>query len=145
MEECEQQWQQLAQEVVSGMKEWRHQHPKATLTEIETALDERLARLRARMLQDTALASRAAAWSDAPAAERPTCPECGTALVSRGRHTRHLETQGGREVTLPRRYGVCPACQAGLFPPGSRTGAAARPSDPPPAGAIDAAGELDAV
>ena len=35
-------WNQLAQEVMSGMKEWRLQHPKATLREIEAALDERL-------------------------------------------------------------------------------------------------------
>ena len=43
----EAQWRQLADEVCTGMKEWRLQHPKATLTEIERALDERLARMRA--------------------------------------------------------------------------------------------------
>ena len=32
------------EEVMSGMKEWRLQHPKATLTEIEITLDERLGR-----------------------------------------------------------------------------------------------------
>ncbi len=53
-------WNNLAQEVMSGMKEWRLQHPKATLREIEVALDERLGRLRARMLEDVALASAAA-------------------------------------------------------------------------------------
>jgi len=47
-------WNELAEEVVTGMKEWRLQHPKATLREIERALDERLAKMRARMLQDAA-------------------------------------------------------------------------------------------
>ena len=42
------------------MKEWRLQHPKATLRQIEGALDERLGKMRARMLQDAALASAAA-------------------------------------------------------------------------------------
>ena len=45
-------WNQLAHEVMSGMKEWRLQHPKATLREIEAALDERLGKMRARMLED---------------------------------------------------------------------------------------------
>jgi hypothetical protein len=41
------------------MKEWRIQRPKATLKEIEIALDERLGRLRARLIEDMALASSA--------------------------------------------------------------------------------------
>ena len=44
------QWEQLAEEVMSGMKEWRLQHPKASLREIERALDERLGKMRARMV-----------------------------------------------------------------------------------------------
>jgi len=40
------------------MKEWRVQHPRATLSEMEVALDESLNRMRARMLEDMALASR---------------------------------------------------------------------------------------
>jgi hypothetical protein len=35
-------WNALAEEVITGMKEWRLQHPKATLREIERALDEEL-------------------------------------------------------------------------------------------------------
>lgn len=53
-------WHQVAEDVMTGMKEWRMQHPKATCREIEAALDERLARRRARMLEDALLASRAA-------------------------------------------------------------------------------------
>lgn len=32
-------------EILSGMKDWRQQHPQATLTESEEAVDERLAKL----------------------------------------------------------------------------------------------------
>ncbi len=46
-QDFDQKWQELSTEVLSEMKEWRLQHPKATLREIEAALDERLARLRA--------------------------------------------------------------------------------------------------
>ncbi|SRR6266542_1462348 len=144
-EPFEGQWRELAEGVITGMTEWRQQHPRATLAEIEAALDARLARLRAQMLQDAALASAATQWREAPEGLRPGCPTCQTPLVSRGRGTRHLETQGGVEITLERRYGVCPACQTGLFPPGPGTGAAAGASDPAPAGATDPLGELDAV
>ena len=65
----EQQWRELAEDVLTGMKEWRLQHPKATWREIEAALDERLSRVRARMLQDLALAS---AMTDLGAAGRPS-------------------------------------------------------------------------
>ena len=45
----------ITYEILSGMREWNVQHPNATLTEIEQALDERWYRLRARMLHDLAL------------------------------------------------------------------------------------------
>jgi RNase P subunit RPR2 len=113
-----QDWRELSEQVISGMKEWREGHPKATFREIETELDERLSRLRAKMLQDTALASSQADWSELPKGQRPICPQCGTPLVSRGKRTRHLQTDGGQEVTLQRTYGTCPNCNGGLFPPG---------------------------
>ena len=111
-------WQTVGEEIFSGMREWRLQHPQATLREIETALDERLARLRARMLQDTALATRAADWATAPTADHPVCFHCQTPLEARGQQTRTLQTQGGRDVVLERTYGVSPTGQAGFVPPG---------------------------
>jgi hypothetical protein len=51
-------WEALSHEILTGMREWRLQHPKTTLPEIEAALDERLARLRARMLQAVGNATR---------------------------------------------------------------------------------------
>jgi hypothetical protein len=101
------QWEQLAEEVMSGMKEWRLQHPKATLREIERALDERLGKMRARMLQDAALASSAADIKAAQEAERPVCAECGGELVERTTAVRRLGTQQqirrhlGVEATAP--------------------------------------------
>ena len=111
-------WHELAEEVISGMKEWRLQHPKATLWEIEQTLDERLGKMRARLLQDAALASAAADFQTAQAAERPICPQCGVVLEGRGRQERQLTTHQDQIVRLERSYGVCPACGAGFFPPG---------------------------
>src|SRR5205807_1752806 len=67
-------WWPLAQEVLTGMKEWRLQHPPATLAEIEAALDARLRLLRARMPDDAALASAGAAAGAEPDPPRPPAP-----------------------------------------------------------------------
>ncbi len=111
-------WNELAEEVISGMKEWRLQHPKSTLRAIERALDERLAKMRARMLQDAALASAAADIQTATEEDQPVCPECGARLESRGKHERQVTTLHNQVLQLERSYGVCPACGAGVFPPG---------------------------
>jgi YgiT-type zinc finger domain-containing protein len=109
-------WRQLSEEITTGMREWRNQQPKATLREIETELDARLSRARARMLEDLALASTAATWQEAARLQSPSCPECGTPLDERGTHPRTLLTHGGQELTLQRSYGVCPKCGSGFFP-----------------------------
>ena len=111
-------WHEEAEEVISGMKEWRLQHPKATFREIEQALDERLGKMRARLLQDAAMASAAADLATAEGGERVRCAQCGAILVDRGQQERRLTTHHDQVVRLERSYGVCPACGAGFFPPG---------------------------
>lgn len=115
--ENEARWQQEAEVVMTGVKEWRGQHPHASLREIEDALDERLARMRTRMLHDLALASAAAQVREVPEAERPRCPSCGGPVEARGEETRTVTTTYNQPLDLERSYAVCPACQAGFFPP----------------------------
>ena len=121
-EEFERRWHLEAEAVMSGMKEWRLQHPKATFREIEAAVDEKLSGMRARLLEDLALASRAADLQDKQAGERSRCPGCGQVLESQGKQERTILTHGGREVHLKRDYARCPACRSGLFPSPGRTG-----------------------
>lgn len=71
-------------EILSGMKEWRQQHPTATLREIEEAVDEQLAKLRAGMLEELTRMSPQADWTQLPQEQRPKCEQCGRTLVSRG-------------------------------------------------------------
>ena len=78
-------WHELAEEVMSGMKEWRLKHPRGTLCEIESALDERLGKMRARMLADTALASAATEMTRSEGGEGWRCPACGKELEMRGK------------------------------------------------------------
>jgi len=103
-------WNELTQVIFSEMEEWRTQHPKATFVEIETAIDQRLAKLRTKMLEDNS-------QSLAQNQKYPKCEKCGEVLHKRGKHTRHLITEKGERVEIEREYLVCPHCGFGLFPP----------------------------
>jgi ribosomal protein S27AE len=115
--ETDHSWQQLSEEIFTGIKQWRRSHPKATLREIEEEVQKRMSRLEAQVIQDAAQESSSRDWKGARPEERPTCPVCGTSLHARGKHTRHLQAKDGQEVSLTRSYGTCPKCGTGLFPP----------------------------
>jgi YgiT-type zinc finger domain-containing protein len=109
--------QQEIVEIVTGLREWRAQHPRATFAEMERVVDERFNAARARVLEEMALASRAADVSGAAPADRVRCPSCGKALKPQGKKGRTVLVQGGNAVHLERDYALCPSCGAGLFPP----------------------------
>lgn len=111
-------WQQLNAEVLAEMTAWRRAHPRATLTEIEQAMDQHLAQARAHLFHQVAQDTPATDWRSAPPDEQPTCVDCGVPLRPNGSFTRHVQTQGGVDLALERTYGVCPQCGTGLFPPG---------------------------
>jgi hypothetical protein len=106
-------WQALSEEVYSGLADWRAAHPRARFAEIEAAVEERLAGLRARLLERVALASAATDLS-----RRPPGPQCGGPVQARGQRPRRLTAPGGQVVDLARPYAGCPACGTGFFPPG---------------------------
>jgi NADH pyrophosphatase NudC (nudix superfamily) len=116
-ERLEERWRQLCAEAITGMAEWRVQHPKAALSEIEHALDERLGNVRARMLEDAAMASQATDLRKVPAVDCPLCPRCGARLEHRTWEERSLNTHHGQTIRLGRSYAICPACGEALFPP----------------------------
>jgi ribosomal protein S27AE len=93
--------------------DWRQAHPQATWDELEVAVDAELAVLRAKVLQDTALASDAVDLRTV----RPPCPQCGTPLQAAGARTRRLTTDHEQPIDLTRTYARCPVCGTGVFPP----------------------------
>jgi len=114
-EDVQQKWSLLSAEIISGMAEWRIQHPKASFREIEAEVDQRLSVLRAKMLSDTAILSSQTELADDDALY--LCPSCGGELERKGKKKRKMQTRGGQEVALVREYGVCKECGQGLFPP----------------------------
>jgi hypothetical protein len=110
------QWRQVSEEMMAGSEEWRLHHTKATLQEIEAAVDARLAELRVRLLQDVALISQATDVSQASRLDRPICPHCGAVVEPRGPRERQVITHQGKMLRLMRSHVVCPTCQVGFFP-----------------------------
>lgn len=113
--DLEQQWQAASQRSVAAVAQWRATHPKATLAEIEQAVDEQMDRLRAQLIQEAVQASAAA---QSEVSQGLVCEQCGQALQARGRARRHWQTQGGHQVEVERTYVTCPQCGGGFFPPG---------------------------
>jgi ribosomal protein S27AE len=106
-------WLTEAADRFATLDAWRQAHPQATWSEIEAAVEAQLGPLRATLLQDTAMASAAAALSG----ERPACPACGERLQAAGTRRRRLRGEQDVPIALERTYARCPACGAGLFPP----------------------------
>ena len=147
--QTEEEWQELATAAFNGVVEWRLTHPTATWAEVERAVDERLAAVRARLLQDVAEASAARDLADDAAL--PACPalrhraDQGGAAAAAPTHGRGANGHAGRAPTP----GAPPAGR-GFFPldeelrllPGALTptlaraaGAAGRLAAVPPGGA----------
>ena len=112
------QWDELYQQASHEIQQWRQAHKKATLTEIENTVDAELAKMRAQMIEDLALASEVANLKDVPVEKRPHCPACSVSLSANGKQKRQLVTEHEQAVNLSRSQGVCPQCGTSSFPPG---------------------------
>lgn len=98
-----------ADDPTTALARWRAAHPDATLAEIEHAVDAQLSATRAALITELATTG---------VDPRPVCPDCGTPLQRVGTGSRTLRTahEGTLTFTAPRYR--CPACGAGLSPPG---------------------------
>lgn len=109
-------WSAETAAVLAEIGAWGRAHPRATLSEIEDAVDEQVARLRQQLVEERIQAHALADEARSP--ERRVCPECGGALQAHGKKPRMLTTKQGGALALDRTYWWCPRCRAGLFPPG---------------------------
>jgi RNase P subunit RPR2 len=114
-EDLQQRWKEYGEEATAAVAQWRMAHPKATLAEIEQAVDEQINRLRAQLIEQAAQVSTAAG---SEASQGLVCEHCGQALQARGRARRRWQTHGGQQVEVERTYVTCPQCGGGFFPPG---------------------------
>jgi hypothetical protein len=106
--------QRLSEEALSGGREWREAHPKATRHEGERVREERLSRLRARMVHDVAQHSAASEWSEQAATLQQSVPpvegRCAHEARSVGACTTVQEVRSSWSVTRRAGPTVAPAC-----------------------------------
>ena len=94
----------------ASLAAWASAHPEAGLGEIEREVDRQLRALRTALIAATAHLREEGG--------RPRCAACGGIMHRDGRQTIGLTTAQGGEVVLAGQRWRCPACGAGLFPPG---------------------------
>jgi hypothetical protein len=102
-----------SQEAFQTIAQWNQEHPNATMAEIESAIDQQLDEVGARIIEEIAQTSFSSSVQSAPVC----CPQCRARMHQRGKHARHLKTRGDLEVTLERDYLSCPDCGYSFFPP----------------------------
>ena len=98
----------------SQIKQWRDAHPRATLTEIEEAVEKELAELREAVVESLVQEGEDSAREQ----EAPLCPHCQSKMVKNGKKKRRLKTKEGKTITLERQQMRCLTCGMTLFPPG---------------------------
>ena len=111
-------WTACFQQASDRVSSWRETHPRATFTDIENNVDEQLAQLRTKMIQDLVAESKLGNIKDLPREERPRCPACGEPLAANGRQKRQLISHHEQVVEVERSKGYCRACRVSFFPPG---------------------------
>ena len=104
--------QEMSNELSRKMSQWRQANPKATLTEIEKAVEGELAALRKQLVEEMVQEGAVAGQ------EVPECPQCGQKMVKNGRRKRKLQSKEGQTIQLDRQQWRCLKCGATLFPPG---------------------------
>lgn len=104
--------QEQVDELTLKMRQWRAANPKATLTEIEEAVEAELAQKRKQLVEEMVQEKSAGIE------EKPDCPECGQKMVKNGRRQRKLKSKEGQTIQLDRQQWRCLSCGATLFPPG---------------------------
>lgn len=105
-----------AEAAIDELLLWEENAGKPNMTAIENevlALRQRLGLVLAQSVVD----EQAARSSVESAAQAPCCPECGAALVNKGRRKKSTVTRVG-ELETDRPYAYCPHCKRGVFPPG---------------------------
>ena len=114
----EEKWQEAFIEVSHNARQWRNQHRRASLNDIEDMVDRELAQVRTQMVEDIAQASPMADIRHLATQDRAVCPVCGGKVQANGYQRRSLVSQNEQVVKLRRSKAKCRACGTSFFPSG---------------------------
>lgn len=104
--------EELSSDLAAKIETWTQANPKATLTEIEIAVDTELAQLRRTIVESIAQTREAVEQISY------ACPQCGRPMAKNGKKKRKLKTKEGQSIELERQQQRCLECGMTLFPPG---------------------------
>lgn len=110
-EQLETELEAKSKELIQELLDWNEAHPAPDLTQIEDMVLE----LREKLSQAMVESVTSSQEQVQPAEVR--CPQCGGVMRYKGQKEKVVESRVG-ELRLERGYYYCPACQAGIFPPG---------------------------
>lgn len=111
-------WAEMYEKASEEVTSWRRGQKKATLTEIETNVDEQLAKVRARMVEDLAMESELADIKGVKKEQRPKCPKCEKVMQANGKQKRRIVTEYEQTIELERSHAKCAECGHNFFPSG---------------------------
>ncbi|MCB8980776.1 MAG: transposase family protein [Ardenticatenaceae bacterium] len=103
--------QDVPNELARKLSQWHQANPKATLTEIEEAVEAELAMVRRQLVEELA-------QEKIGEQKVPDCPQCGQQMVKNGQRKRKLKSKEGQTIQLNRQQWRCLNCGATFFPPG---------------------------
>lgn len=113
MNEKEEERLEKYKQVEKRVRAWEGSHRRATLSEIETAIDDELTQLRRELIEELVKEREAERQGVAEA-----CPNCGQVMAVNGQKKRQLKSKGGEEIRMEREQLRCTGCGMTLFPPG---------------------------
>jgi hypothetical protein len=109
----------LEQEIlteVQSFSDWKQQEGVYTFAEMEAKALE-IAQAMAQALLSYGVADEQQVERQQRPKLEPSCPECGRPMRYGGRPGKKIGSKAGA-IAFKRDYYHCPACRAGLFPPG---------------------------
>ena len=107
-------WHDRFEEVEAKIRAWQQTKPRATLTEIEEAVEEELARLQRQLVEGLAGEME----SKETEGKEYRCPACQTLMHRNGKKKRRIRSKEDQVIELNREQVRCPECGMTLFPPG---------------------------
>lgn len=112
MNEKEELKQKKYEKLERRIRQWQAGNEKATLSEIEEAIDRELAQLRQELIEGIV------EEREGKVGEGYVCPHCQEGMVKNGQKKRRLKTKGGKEIEIEREQLRCLGCGMTIFPPG---------------------------
>ena len=94
-----------------AIEEWQTENPKATLSEMERAVDTEMNKLRSQIMK------RLVEEQERQEEEEQLCPNCGRKMGKNGRRKRQLKTKGDERIEFERQQFHCSGCGMTHFPP----------------------------